>query len=68
MNSHTPRIVGVIGLFTLLLTGPGHLGWPGVTVPLALVVVGVCLLGYGLRRLMRRDLPNAVGERTITVP
>jgi hypothetical protein len=50
-------VAGMAGLFTLLLIGPGHLGWPGVTVPLALVVVGVCLLGYGFRRLMRRDLP-----------
>jgi len=49
-------VAGMVGLFTVLLSAPGHLGWPGTTAPLTLVVVGVCLLAYGLRRLMRRDL------------
>ncbi|GAA1274288.1 hypothetical protein GCM10009665_72280 [Kitasatospora nipponensis] len=49
-------LAGAGGLFALLLTGPPQLGWPGWTVPALLTAVAAALLGYGLRRLLRRDL------------
>jgi len=49
-------VAGATGLFVLLLTGPAHLGAPGWTAPVALVLVAAVLLGYGFRRLLRRDL------------
>jgi hypothetical protein len=49
-------LAGAAGLFMLLLSGPRDLHWPGWTVPFALAVVGAALLGYGFRRLIRRDL------------
>ena len=51
-------LAGSVGLFTLLTVGPGHAHWPGWTSPVGAVAIGVVLIVYGLRRLMRRpELP-----------
>ncbi|GAA2746004.1 EsaB/YukD family protein [Kitasatospora cinereorecta] len=47
---------GAAGMLALVLYGPVRLGWPAWTAPLPAAVVAAGLLGYGLRRLMRRDL------------
>lgn len=57
-------LAGGAGLATLLLIGPGHLGWPDWIAPTGALVIGAGLVGYGLRRLMRRpDLPAAARPR-----
>jgi hypothetical protein len=53
-------VAGAAGLLTLLLIGPGHLGWPHYVSPLGAVVIAVIAIIYGFRRLMRSpDLPSA---------
>ncbi|MFE0464922.1 EsaB/YukD family protein [Kitasatospora sp. NPDC058965] len=49
-------LAGTAGVFALLLTGPGALHWPAWTAPVLLAAVALGLLGYGLRKLLRRDL------------
>jgi hypothetical protein len=57
-------LAGASGLFTLLMVGPGHLGWAGWVSPLAALAIGALLIVYGLRRLMRRPgLPAASRPR-----
>lgn len=53
-------LAGSVGLGTLLLAGPGHLGWPQWISPVLLVLIPLVLVAYGFRRLMRRpDMPQA---------
>jgi type VII secretion integral membrane protein EccD len=53
-------VAGAAGLLTLLIFGPGNLGWPGWVAPSALPAVGVILVGFGLRRLiLEPDVPEA---------
>jgi hypothetical protein len=60
-------LAGTIGLFTLLLIGPGHLGWRSWTAPVFLVLIAGLLLAYGFRRLMRRpELPSMARPRWLT--
>lgn len=60
-------LAGSCGLETLLLVGPGHLGWPGWFAPSGALAVGAVLVGYGLRRLMRRPgLPTAARPRWLS--
>jgi hypothetical protein len=54
-------LAGATGLFTLLLFGPGHLGWPGWVAPFAAFGIPAGLLIYGFRRLFRPG--PARGER-----
>jgi type VII secretion integral membrane protein EccD len=49
-------VAGLAGLLALLLNAPHRFGLPAWTAPLGAVVVAAALMGYGLRRLMRRDL------------
>jgi type VII secretion integral membrane protein EccD len=58
-------LAGAIGLFTLLLVGPGHLGWPGWTAK-ATIGIAAGLLIYGFRRLFRPGLARAVRPRWMT--
>jgi hypothetical protein len=57
-------VAGVAGLLTLLLFGPGHLGWPSWVSPTVAIVIAIILIVYGFRRLMRSpDLPPAARPR-----
>jgi len=47
-------LAGLVGLCTLILVGPGHLGWPSWPGPAVAVAVAVILPIYAMRRLMRR--------------
>jgi hypothetical protein len=49
-------LAGAIGVFTLLVVGPGHLGWPGWTAKAAIGLIAAALLAYGFRRLFRPGL------------
>jgi uncharacterized membrane protein len=60
-------LAGTIGLFTLLLVGPGRLGWRSWTAPVCLGLIAGLLLIYGFRRLMRRpELPSMTRPRWLT--
>jgi len=60
-------LAGTIGLFTLLLVGPGHLGWRSWTAPVCLGLIAGLLLIYGFRRLMRRpEAPSMTRPRWLT--
>ncbi len=60
-------LAGTIGLFTLLLVGPGHLGWRSWTAPVGLVLIAGLLLISGFRRLMRRpEVPSMTRPRWLT--
>jgi hypothetical protein len=60
-------LAGATGLFTLLLAGPGHLGWPSWTAPTGAVAIAAILLVYGFRRLMRRpEVPAVTRPRWLT--
>jgi hypothetical protein len=53
-------VAGGAALLTLLVFGPGNLGWPSWVSPVGLVAVAVILIVTGFRRLMRNpDLPAA---------
>lgn len=53
-------LAGGLGLFTLLLTGPGHLHWPGWISPLGILLLASVLIAYGLMCLIRP--PGALAE------
>jgi type VII secretion integral membrane protein EccD len=54
-------VAGAAGLCMLLVFGAGALGWSGWTAPACACLVGVALLGYGLRNLVRRlESPSRV--------
>ncbi len=60
-------LAGAIGLFTLLLVGPGHLGWRTWTAPVFVGVIAAGLLIYGFRRLLRNpELPPVARPRWLT--
>jgi hypothetical protein len=53
-------VAGGAALLTLLVFGPGHLGWPAWVSPAGLLAVAVILIVTGFQRLMRDpDLPAA---------
>lgn len=57
-------VAGAAGLLTLLLVGPGHLGWPSWVSPTGAVAIAAMAIVYGFRRLMRGpDLPPAARPR-----
>jgi hypothetical protein len=60
-------LAGAIGLFTLLVVVPGHLGWPGWTAPAAVIVTAGGLVTYGFRRLFRPSLPATGRPSWLTV-
>lgn len=52
-------VAGTAGLLTLLLFGPGHLGWPSWVSPTGAIAIAVILIVYGFRCLMRSpNLPS----------
>jgi hypothetical protein len=56
-------LAGTAALFTLLVVGPGHLGWADWIAPTAASLVAAVLLVYGFRNLMRRpELPSATAH------
>ena len=58
---------GAVGLFTLVLVGPGQLGWRSWTAPVCLVLIAGLLLMWGFRRLMRRpEVPSMTRPRWLT--
>jgi len=52
-------LAGAVGLFTLVAVGPSRLGWSGPATAGVGLLVGLGLLGFGLRRLLRPELPAA---------
>jgi hypothetical protein len=54
---------GALGLFTLVLVGPGHLQWPGWTAQAGTGVVAVVLPLAALRRLTRPARRGPAGDR-----
>lgn len=55
---------GAAGLLTLILIGPGHLGWPSWVAPAVAVLTATVLIIYGFRRLLRGpDRPAAARPR-----
>lgn len=60
-------LAGAVGLFALILVGPGQLGWPTWPAPVCLGLIAEVLLMYGFRRLMRRPgLPAMARPRWLT--
>ncbi|MFF3561798.1 EsaB/YukD family protein [Streptomyces sp. NPDC002574] len=60
-------LAGVAGLFTLLITGPGHFGWGSWVAPTCSSLIAATLLVYGFRRMMRRPgLPEMARPRWLT--
>lgn len=51
---------GALGLFTLILVGPGHLPWPGWPTTAVTGAVAVAVPLYAIRRLMRRPRRTAI--------
>jgi ESX secretion system protein EccD len=53
-------VAGAAALLTLLVVGPGNLGWPSWVSPTGLIVIAAVLIVSGFRRLMRSPgLPAA---------
>jgi hypothetical protein len=59
-------LAGAMGVFTLLVAGPGHLGWPGWTAKAAIGLIAAALLAYGFRRLFRPGLTRGARPRWLT--
>jgi hypothetical protein len=59
-------LAGATGTFTLLIVGPGHLGWPAWTAKAAIGLIAAALLVYGLRRLFRPGLTRPPQPRWLT--
>jgi hypothetical protein len=53
-------LAGTAALFTLLVVGPGHLGWADWIAPTCAGLIAAVLLVYGFRNLMRpSELPSS---------